>query len=60
VTVPTLPGCHTYGATKAEALARAEEAIQGFVETLQKLGRRIHPTDDLNEVQLPVRLPTLA
>ncbi|MFI5357746.1 MAG: type II toxin-antitoxin system HicB family antitoxin [Opitutales bacterium] len=41
VTVPALPGCHTQGETFEEALANAEEAIQGFVEFLQKSGRPV-------------------
>ena len=36
VRVPALPGCITYGRTKEEALERAKEAIEGFIEGLQK------------------------
>ncbi len=35
--VPALPGCITYGRTNEEALARAKEAIEGFIEGLQKV-----------------------
>ena len=38
VRVPALPGCITYGRTKEEALKRAQEAIAGFIEGLQKAG----------------------
>jgi Uncharacterized conserved protein len=38
VRVPALPGCITYGRTKEEALERAKEAIEGFIEGLQKAG----------------------
>ena len=41
VRVPTLPGCITYGRTKKEALSRAKEAIQGFIEGLEKSGEPI-------------------
>lgn len=41
VRVPALPGCITYGRTKREALERAKEAIQGFIEGLQKAGEAI-------------------
>ena len=41
VTVPALPGCHTQGDTYDEALTHAEEAIQGFIEFLQKTGRPV-------------------
>lgn len=36
--VPTLPGCVTQGETKEEALAMAEDAIRGYVESLKKHG----------------------
>ena len=41
VRVPALPGCITYGRTKKEALARAREAIEGFIEGLRKAGEAI-------------------
>ena len=41
VRVPALPGCISYGRTKEEALARAREAIEGFVEGLRKAGERV-------------------
>jgi predicted RNase H-like HicB family nuclease len=41
VTVPALPGCVTEGDTFEEAQAMAEEAIQGFLEALQKAGEEI-------------------
>ena len=41
VRVPALPGCITYGRTRGEALARAKEAVQGFIEGLQKAGEPV-------------------
>lgn len=41
VRVPALPGCVTYGRTKKEALARAREAIEGFIEGLEKAGEPV-------------------
>jgi antitoxin HicB len=41
VTVPSLPGCITQGATWDEAIAHAQEAIAGYVEALQELGKPI-------------------
>lgn len=41
VRVPALLGCITYGRTKEEALERAKEAIEGFIEGLQKAGESI-------------------
>jgi antitoxin HicB len=36
--VPALPGCATFGATRAEALANAREAIAGYLEELGARG----------------------
>lgn len=41
VTVPSLPGCITQGATWDEAIANGWEAIAGFLETLRDLGKPI-------------------
>jgi len=41
VRVPALPGCISYGRTKEEALARAREAIEGFIEGLEKAGEPV-------------------
>ena len=49
VTVPSLPGCITQGATWGEAVANAQEAIAGFVETLKDLGKPI-------PLEIPVEL----
>ena len=38
VTVPELPGCRTHGRTYEEAIAMAQEAIEGWVETAAALG----------------------
>jgi predicted RNase H-like HicB family nuclease len=38
VTCPALPGLVTYGATLKEARAMASEAIEGYLESLQKDG----------------------
>jgi len=39
--VPELPGCAAHGATPAEALANAQEAIQLWIETAQEFGTPI-------------------
>jgi predicted RNase H-like HicB family nuclease len=45
VTVPTLPGCVTYGESIPEAVAMAKEAIEGYVESLLAHGEEV-PTED--------------
>jgi predicted RNase H-like HicB family nuclease len=43
-TVPSLPGCVSQGATRAEALANVREAIEGYVESLHARGEPIPPS----------------
>ena len=54
VTVPALPGCVTEGATRAEALANAREAIAGFIEGLMPAGEPVPVEKD------PVELATVS
>jgi predicted RNase H-like HicB family nuclease len=35
---PTLPGCHSQGDTHDEAVANITEAIEAYLESLQKAG----------------------
>ncbi len=44
---PSLPGCHSQGKTKEEALENMKEAIALFVEVLEENGDPI-PVDDMN------------
>ena len=39
--VPELPGCMTHGDTYEEALAMAQEAMQGWIEVARELGRPV-------------------
>jgi len=41
VTVPSLPGCVTYGKTLEESLRMAREAIELYVESLKEHGEEI-------------------
>ena len=52
-TVPALPGCVTQGRTKEETLERIKEAIQGYLESLQKDGIPIPRDVELEEVAIP-------
>ena len=45
VTVPSLPGCATYGDTLEQAMAMAREAVELYLESLRQHGDEI-PTDD--------------
>jgi predicted RNase H-like HicB family nuclease len=45
VTVPSLPGCITYGETVEEAVKMAQEAIEVYLESLREHGEEI-PTEE--------------
>ena len=49
VTVPALPGCNTFGATRQEALEQARDAISLYLEELAARGEPI-PADVTPEV----------
>jgi predicted RNase H-like HicB family nuclease len=53
VRVPALPGCITYGRNREQALLRAKEAIEGFMEGLRKAG------EPVPEEAAPVELDTV-
>ena len=50
--VPSLPGCISQGPTRAAALEHAKEAIQAYLESLEKHGEPIPPSieEDIIEV----------
>lgn len=41
VTVPDIPGCHSWGETIDNAMRNARDAIYSHVETLQELGESV-------------------
>ncbi len=43
--VPSLPGCNTFGKNAKEAVLMAEEAIDVYIETLRDLGKGV-PIED--------------
>jgi predicted RNase H-like HicB family nuclease len=50
--VPELPGCMAHGASHAEALANAEEAVQLWLETAQELGRPVpHLVEEIDTLR---------
>lgn len=49
---PSLPGCHSQGATRAEAMANIQEAIEGYVEGLKAHGDPIPPSIDEEVVEI--------
>ncbi len=45
VIVPSLPGCVTYGDTVDDAIEKAKEAIELYIESLKEHGEDV-PTDE--------------
>ncbi len=54
VTVPSLPGCITFGDTLDEALAMAKEAIEGYIEILKEQGEVIPDDSKTFEYSLSI------
>jgi len=38
--VPEVPGCHVYGRTRRQAVARVRSALQFYIDTLRDRGRK--------------------
>lgn len=55
VTVPSLPGCVTYGATIEETINMAKEAIELYIESLQTHGEEIPTEDGVLEYTLTIK-----
>ena len=51
--VPSLPGCHSQGKTRAEAMANIREAMAVYVESLKAHGDPIPPGIAEEIVELP-------
>ena len=51
--VPALPGCHSQGRTKDEALTNIMEAIHGYLAVLEEDGE-VPPRADLDAVMIEV------
>ena len=55
-TVPTLPGCITYGENLDNAIVMAKEAIELYIEELRSRGEEI--PDDSNTLECSINLAT--
>lgn len=50
---PALPGCHSQGKTKDEAIANISEAIRGYIASMRKHDEPL-PKTDVEEVEVVV------
>ena len=53
VSCPSLPGCHSQGKSKAEAIANIQEAIRGYIASKRKHGEPL-PSTEVKEVEVAV------
>ena len=62
VSVPSLPGCITYGNDIDEAIAMAKEAIELYIESLVEHGEEIPTEDNTFEYSITVQsdIPQMA
>jgi len=51
--VPALPGCYSYGATRQEALHNVKEAIELYLEELEASGESI-PEEQIESIEVAV------
>ena len=56
VTVPSLPGCVTFGDTIEEAIRMAKEAIDLYIESLKEHGEDIPTEEGTLEYTQPVEV----
>lgn len=54
VSCPSLPGCHSQGKTKQEAMANIREAIRGYVASMRKHGEPVPTIKEIREVEVVV------
>ena len=51
---PALPGCHSQGGDREEALLNIEEAITAYVESMMKHGEPLPSYSELREIEVSV------
>jgi predicted RNase H-like HicB family nuclease len=54
ISCPTLPGCHSQGETREEAIANIKEAIRGYVASMRKHRDPIPSITKVEEVEVAV------
>ncbi len=50
--VPSLPGCHSWGETREEAITNTREAIEGYLEVLNNRIVEYRKTGESVEVEI--------
>ena len=51
---PTLPGCHSQGRTREEALANIREAIRGYLASMREHGDALPSSSEYQVIEVEV------
>lgn len=51
---PALPGCHSQGRDRNEAVTNITEAIQAYIESMVKHGESVPGYSELREIEVAV------
>ena len=51
---PILPGCHSQGRNRPEAIANITEAIQAYIESMVKHGEPVPGYSELQEIEVAI------
>ena len=51
---PILPGCHSQGRDKKEAIANITEAIQAYIESMVKHGEPVPGYSEFQEIEVAI------
>ena len=54
VSCPTLPGCHSQGRTRAEALVNVREAVKGYLASLREHDATPPPSSEFQVIEVQV------
>lgn len=54
VSCPILPGCHSQGRSRTEAIANITEAIQAYIESMVKHGEPVPNYTELQEIEVAI------
>ena len=54
VSCPALPGCHSQGKTREEAIDNIRQAIQGYITSMRKHGEPIPSITEVEELEVTV------
>ena len=54
VSCPGIPGCHSQGETKSEAIRNIKEAIEGCLEVINERADRLTPSKNRQVIRVAV------